>query len=99
MNKYRLKDEDPIDIRWAPLPPDQFFDLAREDSVIWLNKRYRSAILGGRAGSLNDAPVLKVLFYLLVEEIFSGQNIGPRDRDNMAIWQELLLAAAEVEAK
>ncbi len=94
-----LKDEDPISIRWAPLPQGCFFNLDRDDSTIWLNKRYRNALLGGRTGSLNDAPTLKVLLYLLFEEIFTGQNIGPRDRDNMELWQEMLVAAAEVESR
>ena len=97
--EFPMKDDDPIDIRWAPMPADQFFELDRDESVIWLNKRYRSAILGGRAGSLNDAPLVKVLLYLLFEEIFAGQNIGSRDRDNIALWQELLLTAAEVQAR
>jgi len=94
-----LKDEQPISIRWAPLADDCFFDIDRDESTIWLNKRYRSALLGGRAGSLNDAPTIKLLLYLLFEEIFAGQNIGPRDRDNMDLWQELLIAAAKAESR
>ena len=87
-----------MSIRWAPLGAKKFFSVDREESVLWLNKRYRAALLGGRAGSLNDLPVLKVLLYLLFEEIFAGQNVGPRDRDNLEMWQEILTAAAEAEA-
>ncbi len=93
-----VKSDDPLSIRWAPLGPGEFFSVDREDSVLWLNKRYRSALLGGRAGSLNDLPVLKVLLYLLFEEIFAGQNLGPRDKDNLELWQALLTAAANAEA-
>jgi hypothetical protein len=93
-----LKDDDPLSIRWAPLGRGRFFEVDRDESVLWLNKRYRAALLGGRAGTLNDLPVLKLLLYLLFEEIFAGQNVGPRDRDNLDMWQELLTAAADVEA-
>jgi histidine kinase/DNA gyrase B/HSP90-like ATPase len=89
--------EDPISIRWAPLGGTAFFEIDRDDATLWLNKRYRSALLGGRAGSLNDLPVVKLLLYLLVEEIFAGTNIGSRDRDNLDMWQALLTAAAQAE--
>jgi Histidine kinase-, DNA gyrase B-, and HSP90-like ATPase len=92
-----FNDDEPLSIRWAPLGGTEFFSIDREDSVLWLNKRYRAALSGGRAGSLNDLPVLKILLYLLFEEIFAGRNIGPRDRDNLDLWQELLTAAAEAE--
>jgi Histidine kinase-, DNA gyrase B-, and HSP90-like ATPase len=94
-----MKHEEPLSIRWAPLGTTEFFFVDREEAVLWLNKRYRPALLGDRAGSLNDLPVVKVLLYLLFEEVFSGQNIGPRDRDNLDLWQELLTAAAEAEAR
>lgn len=90
-------DEEGLSIRWAPLPRDQFFDVDRDDSTLWLNKRFRSALAGGRAGNLNDQPVLKTLLYLLVEEVFQGAHHGPRDKDNIELWQELLRTAAEAE--
>src|SRR5262249_45733714 len=76
-----LRDEDPLSIRWAPLPSDMFFDVDREQSTLWLNKRYRTVLLGGYAGTLNDLPVMKALLYLLCEEVFTGEYLGPRDRD------------------
>lgn len=91
------EDEEPISIRWAPLGGTEFFRIDREDSTLWLNKRYRAALLGDRAGSLNDLPVLKLLLYLLFEEIYAGTNIGVRDKDNLEMWQELLTAAALAE--
>ena len=92
-----MKDEEPISIRWAPLGTEEFFCVEREESTLWLNKRYRSALAGGRAGSLNDLPVVKTLLYLLMEEVFAGQNLGPRDKDNLDLWQELLTRAAKAE--
>jgi anti-sigma regulatory factor (Ser/Thr protein kinase) len=92
-----MKDEEPISVRWAPLGTEDFFCVDREESTLWLNRRYRSAIAGGRAGSLNDVPVVKTLLYLLMEEIFAGQNVGSRDKDNLNLWQELLTRAAQAE--
>jgi hypothetical protein len=92
-----MKDEEPLSIRWAPLPAEQFFDVDREESTLWLNKRFRSALLGGYAGTLNDLPVMKAVLYLLFEEVFSGDYLGARDKDNIELWQEILVAAAEAE--
>lgn len=93
-----LKDEDPVDIRWKRLPAEDFFDIDRENRVLWLNQRYRKAMAGGRDGALNDLPVIKALMFLLTENIFAGQNMGPRDKDNIEVWQALLTAAAREEA-
>jgi hypothetical protein len=89
--------EDPVDIRWDRLEDDQFFYVDREQSTLWLNTRYRYDLLGGRHARLNDLPVLKALMFLLVENIFAGQNLGPRDKDNLEIWQAILTGAARAE--
>jgi Histidine kinase-, DNA gyrase B-, and HSP90-like ATPase len=89
--------EDPVDIRWSRLEDDEFFFVDRERSTLWLNARYRDALLGGRDARLNDVPVIKALMFLLVENIFAGQNLGPRDKDNLEIWQAILTSAAGAE--
>ncbi|HWO47378.1 MAG TPA: ATP-binding protein, partial [Solirubrobacterales bacterium] len=94
-----FKNEDPIEIRWAHFDDDDFFEIDREGGVLWLNRRYRRSLSGGRNGSLNDLPVLKSLLYLLMEDIYSGQNLGPRDKDNVEIWQAILTTAAEEETR
>lgn len=93
-----FNDEDPIEIRWKRLADEDFFDINREDRVLWLNKRYRRALAGDRRGGLNDLPVVKALLFLLLENIFAGQNMGPRDKDNLEVWQAILTAAAREEA-
>jgi hypothetical protein len=92
-----FRNEDPIDIRWTRLPGDKLFEIDRDAGVLWLNKIYRRGLAGGRDGSLNDLPVVKSLLFLLTENIFSGQNLGPRDKDNIDLWQAILTAAAEEE--
>jgi hypothetical protein len=94
-----LKDEDPLDIRWTRLPSDDFFAIDRDERVLWLNNRYRKPLAGGRRGGLNDVPLIKALLFLLTENIFAGQNIGPRDKDNLEVWQEILTAAAREEMR
>lgn len=89
--------EDPIDIRWQRFSDQSFFHIDREERTIWLNKKYRKALLGGRRGGLNDVPVLKALLYLLMEDVFEGDFLGARDKDNIDLWQEVLTSAARAE--
>jgi hypothetical protein len=90
-------DDQPIDIRWKRFDDDDFFEVDREQRSLWLNEAYRPAMLGGRRGGLNDVPVAKALLYLLMEEVFEGERLGPKDKDNMELWQEILTAAAKSE--
>ena len=61
--------------------------------TLWLNVKYRGTASGERR-SVNDAPLLKALLYLLVEDVFKGEYLGARDKDNIELWQEILTAAA-----
>ncbi|WP_067827750.1 ATP-binding protein [Nocardia inohanensis] len=92
-----LPGEDPITFKWQALEGDSFFDLDREERMIILNQKYRPALLGGRRGTLNDVPMVKSLLYLTVHELFQRERIGPRDKDNLQLWQSVLLAAARAE--
>lgn len=89
--------EEPVAIRWEPLPSDTFFDIDRENRVLRLNRQYRNVINGGRRGGMNDAPLVKSLLYLLVHELYQGEHLGSRQRDNLALWQSVLLSAARSE--
>jgi hypothetical protein len=94
-----LPGEDPIEIRWTRFDTSVFFDIDRDQGVIWLNKRYRSVINRGRSGSLSDAPLVKTLLYLLVEDLFHGAFLGSKDKDNIELWEAILTAAAETELR
>jgi hypothetical protein len=98
-DEYEFLPGDGLDIRWGDLADDTFFEIDRENFVIRLNRRYRSAIIGGRDSSLNDAPLVKALIFLLAEGSFHGAVLGARRRDNLGIWQSILTAAARVEMK
>ena len=89
--------EEPIDIRWEEFDTEDFFEVDRENRLIRLNKLYRSSINGGRRGGLNDAPMIKALMYVLLRDVFTKEHTGPREKDNLSLWQEILTAAAEAE--
>lgn len=92
-----LRGERPIDIRWDTFTDDSFFRIDRDQQTLWLNKRYRKMLLGGKHGGLNDLPMLKALLYLLVANVFEGNHLGPRDKDNIDLWQSILTAAVRAE--
>jgi hypothetical protein len=91
-----LLGEKPIDVRWAHFDVDEFFEVDRESRTLWLNVNYRGAAIGERH-SVNDAPLLKALLYLLIEDVFKGEYLGTRDKDNIELWQGILTAAAKSE--
>ena len=92
-----VRGEDPVDIRWTDFYDESFFDVDREQRVLWLNKRYRWAVIGDRDSSLNDAPLVKALLFLLAENLFHPGHHGPRDKDNIELWNSILSAAAKAE--
>src|SRR5690606_30553701 len=93
----QLSGEQPIEIRWRKLDEGVFFDLDREQRLIVLNKRFRTAVLGGRRGSLNDAPMVKSLLYLLAHQMFESEFLGSRAKDNLPLWQAVLTWADRAE--
>jgi hypothetical protein len=95
----QLDGENSVDLRWRRFPGWEFFEIDRDEHVVWLNERYRTELLGNRRGSLNDLPVVKALLYLLVEDVFHGQYLGSRDKDNIELWQSILTSAALAESE
>lgn len=90
----------PVTMRWTRFDRahrDDFFRVDRTDRVLWLNERFRPLAKSGSRGS-NDAALLKALLYLLMEQAFTGEYLGVRDRDNIELWQEILSMAAKVDA-
>jgi hypothetical protein len=92
-----LTGEEPIEIRWTNLPGGSLIEVDRDQQTLWLNSRYRAAILKGTRGGVNDSPLIKAALYLLFEDVFRGFQLGSRDRDSIAVWNHVLTAAAEIE--
>jgi anti-sigma regulatory factor (Ser/Thr protein kinase) len=91
--------EEPLRIRWKWLDDGDFAEVDRRARTLWLNVYYREAILKGAPGSVNDAPLLKALLFLLYEDVFRGTAFGPKDKDNVSMWLDVLTAAAEEERR
>lgn len=87
----------PLNIQWKAFTGDDFLQIDRGTSTLWLNRAYRQALLGGRRGSLNDLPLMKALLFLLTENLFHGSHLGKREKDNVQLWQEILTVAAKAE--
>lgn len=95
-----MQDQTPITMRWARFDRahrDDYFRVDRDEQVLWLNERFRPPVKTGNRGS-NDAALLKSLLYLLIEDVFTGEYLGARDRDNIELWQEILSVAAKADA-
>jgi hypothetical protein len=82
------KDAFPIDIRWSLLPEDQVYDIDIQKHRLVLNARYRSAVV-----DIDDAPLIKSLLLLLLEDHFVGTGSGARKKREEEAWQAILIAA------
>ncbi|WP_114588310.1 ATP-binding protein [Microbacterium arborescens] len=89
---------DSIDLKWKTMPDGEFLDVDYATRTLWVNSRYR-ALFAPQGGSLNDAPVVKTLLYLLTHHIFEGKHLGSRDKDEIALWKSLLGAAVVAEER
>jgi DNA mismatch repair enzyme (predicted ATPase) len=94
-----LPGEEPIAILWRSLDQGVFFEVDRDNRTIHLNQQYRAGILAGRRGGLNDAPVVKSLVYLLLHQVFEKEYSGSREKDNLQLWQSILVSAARAESE
>lgn len=92
-----LKRGETLQIQWKRLPKGEFIDVDFGGKVLGLNQRYRH-LFAPEGGSLNDAPLVKSLLLLLTHHVFEGAHLGPKDKDNIALWRAVLGAAVEVEA-
>ena len=90
-------DGEALRLQWKRLPPGEFLDVDFGAKTLWVNSRYRQ-LFAPAGGSMNDAPVMKALLYLLTHHVFEGQFLGARDRDEIELWKSVLGAAAETEA-
>ena len=87
---------DSVDLKWRRLPEGEFFDVDLPGKTLSLNSRYRT-LFAPYGGSLNDAPLLKALMFLLTHHVFEGQHLGAKDKDEIALWKSILGAAVVAE--
>lgn len=94
-----IEGEEPVRIRWRRMHGDDFVEFDRPQRTLWLNNRYRPAVLHGDNGGVNDAPLLKTLLFLIYEDLFRGQAMGAKDKENLHFWNEVLTTAAQAEER
>lgn len=92
-----LVEDDPVEIRWKIIEPDEFFRVDRDARTLWLNLRYRETLTGRRSRDVDDAPVLKTLVHLLVNDMFEGSYPGAREKMKIEAWNAVLSTAALVQ--
>jgi hypothetical protein len=92
----RQPDSDRVAFVWEKLAPDVFFDLRRgEQPAVLLNARYRTAVLQGKKGSSADAPLVKMLTFLLLRDDLTRRQLTKARREAIAAMQPLLVAAVK----
>jgi len=84
-----------IDFAWESLPKAKVFDLDRVDDRIVINKKYRQQILGGARASGADAPVLKALLFLLLQDDFARARFSAQRRDWIKRCNAILIEAVK----
>ncbi|MCG2620857.1 ATP-binding protein [Arthrobacter sp. I2-34] len=99
MKKHFGFDEDAEDVtlRWRMLADDVFFEVDRRKRVLVLNKRYYEAITGCKNLTDREAPLVTTMMHLLLEDVFRGQKLGPRQNARLEAIQAVLVAAAHAE--
>lgn len=89
----------PIDVRWSLLPEEQVYDIDIDKHQLVLNARYRSAVVGHKSLDIEDAPLIKSLLLLLLEDHFVGTGSGAKKKREEAAWQAILLAAIGAQSE
>ena len=98
-NGFPLHRVPPVEIVWKDLPSNTFFTLGREPRrpAITINKKYRRAILAERHATGVDAPMLKTLLFLTLQEHLAKERVSPKDRLYLKALNRILVQAAKSE--
>ena len=91
--------EKEVDIVWRQLPASRLFRVDREKPELVLNARYRTALNGNRKASAADAPVFKVLLYLLLNKTFKTQRESKIERATLHAYEKIILSALQAEQR
>lgn len=87
-----------IDIKWRVLPEHTVYEIDVEGHSLLLNAKYREAVVGYRSLDIDDAPLVKALLLLLLDDHFVGTGSGAKKKREDAAWQAILLSAIRAQA-
>lgn len=86
-----------ISIVWKRLPTDRFFETDRATGSIYLNASFRQDMLRGLPASLNDAPMIKTLLFLLLRDDLMRERESRQSNERLEQFNELLMLALAEE--
>ena len=85
-----------VAFKWANIEGGDFFEIDRDNSVVTLNRTYRTRILGSRRPSAGDAPLLKVLLFLLLREDLDSDRVSRKQLEWLDTCNRALTHAMKV---
>jgi hypothetical protein len=87
-----------VDVIWDDLgDQDIVFDVDRDRMCIRLDKRLRRKLLAGRRATVADLPVVKLLFFFLLEQEFDRARQSSRRKQQLQAISDILQAALREE--
>jgi len=88
----------PIHIKWRVLPAGRVYEIDVDDHALLLNAAYRTAVVGRKSLDIDDAPLVKSLLLLLLEDHFVGTGGGVKRKRQDAAWQAILFSAVRAQS-
>ena len=82
-----------IDFKWKALGKKIIFEIDNEEDIIYLNKLYRKKILNHSKASSADAPLTKLMLFLLLKDILKRERISKKYRQLMDKYNKSLFLA------
>jgi Histidine kinase-, DNA gyrase B-, and HSP90-like ATPase len=82
-----------VSFEWADLEGGDFFQLDPERKCILMNRQYRKRILYGRPATATDAPLEKLLLFLLFREDLDRERSNEKHRERLDQINKALVAA------
>ena len=90
-----------VDITWKDLPETEFFRIDNQQDKgeisLTLNSRFREQILAGRPKTVSDAPLVRTLLYMLLQEQVGRTRVSAKDQKYLEELNRVLRSAARVE--
>lgn len=81
-----------VDFVWESLPKRKVFEVEPEADRIVLNRKYRQRLIGSSSASSTDAPLIKLLFFLLLEEELNRSRASRKQQEWLERCNMILLA-------
>jgi len=82
-----------LDFAWEPLEEDEVFRLDLSETRVLLNRDYRRDILGDAPATAADAPLVKMLLFLLFKDDFERLRFSSKRTAYLRTCNALMLEA------